>query len=114
MLSKLKVQQEAINAQVIELSAEYDAKRAQLQENDTYNQLSSLESKLKQVEGVTFGMKDCKFLFTSQICLLTLSFLDISSKTAESNYKPLASHVLKMMDEVNSQLIKISQMAPAR
>ena len=61
MLSKLKVQQEAINAQVIELSAEYDAKRAQLQENDTYNQLSSLESKLKQVEGMTFGMKDCKF-----------------------------------------------------
>ncbi len=72
MTSQLKAQQEVVNLQVSELNSVYESKRAQLQENDTYNQLSSLESKLKTAESAVYGMKDCKFSFrkiTSRYCI---------------------------------------------
>lgn len=40
--------------------------------------------------------------------------VDIASKTAESDYKPLATEVTKMMDELNGQLIKMLSLPPAR
>ena len=59
-MKSLKLKQKDLIIQVEQLQVLYDSKRAQLQENDTFNQLSSLESKLKVVEGQTFGMRDCK------------------------------------------------------
>ena len=73
-MEKLKVQQASITAQVGENSALYDSKRAQLQENDTYNQLASLESKLKQVECVNFGMKDCMSLLSFHLTAIIFRY----------------------------------------
>lgn len=84
----------------------YNAKRAQLVDTETHNQLHALEMKMKQIEGVNFEMKDCK--------LHASSLLDIASKSSESDYRSLSLGVVQMTGEINSQLIKISQQMAAR
>jgi hypothetical protein len=40
--------------------------------------------------------------------------VDVDSKHAESNYKPLQREVLELMDTINGQIIKMGQMNPTR
>lgn len=68
-LANLKGKQESLVFEVEKINALYDAKRAQLQENDTFNQLNSLEAKLRSIESQTFGMRDCK-LFEEKVLLI--------------------------------------------
>ncbi|KAJ3253843.1 Intraflagellar transport protein 74 [Boothiomyces macroporosus] len=101
---ELQMKKSSLMEEISSLVAIHEAKRAQLLENETYTQLGLLEQRLRHFEGIAFDAKDCK------ISLI----LVIASKTAESDYKPLAKEVLGLMDEVNTQVIKIMQMAPAR
>ncbi|KAJ3320564.1 Intraflagellar transport protein 74 [Boothiomyces sp. JEL0866] len=94
---ELHLKKKTLADEISSLVAIHEAKRAQLLENETYTQLGLLEQRLRHFEGVAFDAKDF-----------------IASKTAESDYKPLAKEVLALMDEVNTQVIKIMQMAPAR
>lgn len=101
---ELQMKKSSLMEEISSLVAIHEAKRAQLLENETYTQLGLLEQRLRHFEGIAFDAKDCKINL----------ILVIASKTAESDYKPLAKEVLGLMDEVNTQVIKIMQMAPAR
>ncbi|KAI8895418.1 hypothetical protein BC833DRAFT_601295 [Globomyces pollinis-pini] len=93
----LRINRNIIKSEIQTLNAQYEAKRAQLLENETFTQLGALEQRLRHFEGITFELRDF-----------------IASKTAESQYKPLSKDVLKLMDEVNGQLLKIMQMSGGR
>lgn len=58
----LSTQVESLKAQVGVISSKYEAKNAQLNENETHNQLSSLEQKLRHHESNNFHLKECKAL----------------------------------------------------
>ncbi|KAJ3270746.1 Intraflagellar transport protein 74 [Terramyces sp. JEL0728] len=94
---ELQIKKSSLAEEISSLVAIHEAKRAQLLENETYTQLGLLEQRLRHYEGIAFDSRDF-----------------IASKTAESDYKPLAKEVLALMDQVNAQVIKILQMAPAR
>ncbi|KAJ3212909.1 Intraflagellar transport protein 74, partial [Clydaea vesicula] len=84
----LKQQKTVLKTVVSSTSTKHEAKSNQLTENETYNQLSSLEQKLRHHE-------------------------IISTKKAESDYKPVAQEALKLTDEVNNQLLKLMSLPPA-
>ncbi|KAJ3040027.1 Intraflagellar transport protein 74 [Rhizophlyctis rosea] len=93
----LKTQRDELKAKVTALAQTYDAKKMQLNESETYTQLGALEQKLRQCESANFHLREY-----------------INSKNSESDYKPVATDVSQLMDEVNSQLTKMMAMAPAR
>jgi intraflagellar transport protein 74 len=93
-----------LNEQINELTRKYDSKKAQLEQNDTYQQLGQLEQKIRNLESATFEAKDCE----------PFANLVIDSKTAESDYKPLAKQVMRITSEINKQIVKIMQMSPTR
>lgn len=62
-ISILKKKSEFLSEQIKALKSTYENKKAQLEANDTYSQLSVLEEKLKQHEAVTFSLRDCKIIF---------------------------------------------------
>eukprot|EP00842_Homolaphlyctis_polyrhiza_P006414 jgi/Hompol1/6774/HPOL_005080-RA len=93
----LQFKRDCMRLTIQALTNRYEAKKAQLHENETYTQLGALEQRLRHHESVTFGLKDY-----------------IHSKTAESDYKPLAQEVAKRMDDINAQLIKLMSMPPTR
>jgi hypothetical protein len=80
-------------------------KRKQLNENETYIQLSGVEQKLRLHESNNFHLKDCKLA----------SFLtqDIASKTAESNYQPITVDCRNLMADINLQLGKLMSQLPS-
>nr|KAJ3414893.1 Intraflagellar transport protein 74 [Polyrhizophydium stewartii] len=93
----LQFKRDVMRSSIQALTSRYEAKKAQLHENETYTQLGALEQRLRHHEGITFGLKDY-----------------IASKTAESDYKPLAKEVAKRMDEINAQLVKLMALPPTR
>ena len=103
-LQELKARETSAERKLTEISTVYEKKRLALSENETFKHLSSQELKLKQIEGSNFELRDCNFMID----------LDISVKNSQSNYNRVKGDVLRMTDEINSQLIKISQLAPAR
>ncbi|KAJ3108463.1 Intraflagellar transport protein 74 [Phlyctochytrium planicorne] len=93
----LKTQRNALRQQVQLLSAKYDGKKAQLQENETYTQLGALEQRLKNHESNNFHLKEY-----------------INAKLSESDYKTVQTDVYGLLDEINGQLFKIMSLPPAR
>lgn len=93
----LQKQREYLEAQITSLGLRNDAKKDSLLDNDTYNQLTSLEQKLRHHESNNYLLKDY-----------------IQAKKTESNYKISAVGVLKMAEDVNLQLQKIMSLPPAR
>ncbi|KND00683.1 uncharacterized protein SPPG_03805 [Spizellomyces punctatus DAOM BR117] len=79
------------------LSAKHEAKKTSLHENETAAHLAAMEQRLRHIEGTNFHLKEY-----------------ISSKLAESDYKPVAKQVSALMEEVNQQILKIMSVAPAR
>ena len=84
------IKRDFLKHQIQALTTKYEAKKAQLQENETHVQLGALEQKLKAQESLNYGLKEF-----------------IASKTAESNYIPIAKEVESLTDAVNGQLIKM-------
>ncbi|KAI9203192.1 uncharacterized protein BJ171DRAFT_569171 [Polychytrium aggregatum] len=93
----LKYQRDSLRQHIQYLSTLHDAKKAQLQENETYTQLGTLEQKLRHHESNNFHLKEY-----------------ISVKTAESDYRPVASEVVGLLDELNGQLNSLISMMPTR
>mmetsp|Transcript_21333 Transcript_21333/g.75175 ORF Transcript_21333/g.75175 Transcript_21333/m.75175 type:complete len:604 (-) Transcript_21333:508-2319(-) len=78
-----------IRTQVAQLSAQYDRKKAALEENETSKALSSLEQKLKHYEQSIFSLKEY-----------------IETKGKESDYKSLAESCMKLTDDLNAHIIR--------
>ncbi|EGF76616.1 hypothetical protein BATDEDRAFT_92593 [Batrachochytrium dendrobatidis JAM81] len=93
----LQYRRDMLRGTIQALTTRYEAKKAQLNENETYTQLGALEQRLRHHEGITFGLKDY-----------------IASKIAESDYKPLKQEAISRMYEINSQLLKLMSLPPAR
>ncbi|KAJ1336333.1 hypothetical protein BSLG_007117 [Batrachochytrium salamandrivorans] len=93
----LQFKRDTFRTTIQALTAQYEAKKTQLNENETYTQLGALEQRLRYHEGVTFGLKDY-----------------IASKIAESDYKSLEADATNRMNEINAQLIKMMALPPAR
>jgi intraflagellar transport protein 74 len=55
----IKQKNDVLRSEIIALTAQHDAKRNQLLENETYTQLNAQEQKIKQLESVVFELKDC-------------------------------------------------------
>ena len=87
------------------LSETYESKRKQLNDNETFTQLGALEQKLRHHESNNFHLRECN-LFWSNL-------QDIQQKTAESDYKPIAKDIHKIMGDINSQLTKLMSQLPA-
>ena len=87
---KLKAERESLTASVAALSSKYDAKTAELNDNETYTLLASLEQKIKHISSNNDRLNET-----------------LASKMAESDYKTIAAAALKLGDEVNHQLISM-------
>lgn len=96
-LGSLKYQRDTLRQHVQALATLHEAKRAQLQENETYTQLGILEQKLRHHESSNFHLKEY-----------------VAIKTAESDYKSVAKNVNVLVDEINTQLQKLTSMMPSR
>lgn len=70
-----------------QMSSQYEALKARLNDNETYTQLGNLERKWQHVEQNNFTMKEF-----------------IAAKTMESDFKPLAKKVSTMVNEYNKYL----------
>jgi Skp family chaperone for outer membrane proteins len=60
-IKRLEDKHEAIERLMQAVNAKYEAKKAQLQDNETFTQLNALEQRLKQHEGINFVLRDCMF-----------------------------------------------------
>jgi intraflagellar transport protein 74 len=57
--AQLKIKNETLRSEIVALTAQYDAKRNQLLENETFTHLTAQEQKIKQLESVVFELRDC-------------------------------------------------------
>jgi len=78
-----------IRTQVAQLKAQYDRKKAALEENETSKALASLEQKLKHYEQSIFSLKEY-----------------IETKGKESDYKSLSEQCVKLTDDLNAHIIR--------
>uniref|UniRef100_A0A803YBG1 Intraflagellar transport 74 n=1 Tax=Meleagris gallopavo TaxID=9103 RepID=A0A803YBG1_MELGA len=74
------------------LNAEYETLKRELQENETYSQLTNLERKWQHLEQNNFMMKEF-----------------IATKSQESDYQPVRKNVRKLVTEYNKALIEALQ-----
>ncbi|XP_072215325.1 intraflagellar transport protein 74 homolog [Excalfactoria chinensis] len=74
------------------LNAEYETLKRELQENETYSQLTNLERKWQHLEQNNFMMKEF-----------------IATKSQESDYQPVRKNVRKLVAEYNKALIEALQ-----
>ncbi|XP_065069175.1 intraflagellar transport protein 74 homolog [Rhopilema esculentum] len=86
---ELLSQRETLKQDVKNLSSQYDAMKAQLQENETFIQLGNLERKWQHLEQNNFAMKEY-----------------IAQKKAESDYGSLKDEISNAVQQVNQAIIK--------
>ncbi|TPX34377.1 hypothetical protein SmJEL517_g02996 [Synchytrium microbalum] len=75
-----------------QLTSELEAQRAVLNQNETHLQLAALESRVKHIQEEEAQVRECK---------------RNSARIAESDYGVVKSEVITLVDEINSQLIKM-------
>jgi hypothetical protein len=59
VLQDLKTKESTLHNELAEVSLVYDKKRSNLAENETFNNLSSLEAKFKEIDEENRELKDC-------------------------------------------------------
>jgi intraflagellar transport protein 74 len=56
----MKLKNDTLRSEIVGLQAQFDAKRNQLFENETYTHLNAQEQKISQLESTVFELRDCK------------------------------------------------------
>lgn len=93
----LKTQLATLKTSLQSLESKHAAQKQQLAENETHAHLSAMEQKLRHHESNNFHLREL-----------------ILQKNAESDYKPLVNNVLRLVDDCNSQIMKLMSLPPAR
>ncbi|XP_065828697.1 intraflagellar transport protein 74 homolog [Oscarella lobularis] len=81
-------QKDTFKKHLLRLSSQLDTAKAQLEENETYTQLTNLERKWQHHEQNNFAVKEF-----------------IAQKTAEGDYKPVKKNVKQELSELNQLII---------
>ncbi|XP_009999330.1 PREDICTED: LOW QUALITY PROTEIN: intraflagellar transport protein 74 homolog [Chaetura pelagica] len=89
---KLTKQRHAFKKIIEHLNTEYETIMTELQENETYSQLTNLERKWQHLEQNNFMMKEF-----------------IATKSQESDYQPIMKNVRKLVKEHNKAVIEALQ-----
>lgn len=92
---ELLSQRVTLKQDVGNLSSQYDAMKAQLQDNETYIQIGNLERKWQHLEQNNFAMKEY-----------------IAQKNAESDYGKIKDEIVLSAQQINQGIIKALNNAP--
>jgi len=92
-----KQRRDSITGQVQLLSSRYDQKKASLAENETAKTLEDLEQKLRHYEQIIYHLREV-----------------IAQKEHECNYHTIKDDCNRMLDELNSKLIKSVESQPIK